>query len=164
MSSVGDKSCRYMMFRLYICYLNWVVDNCNEFYLVVADDSCFDISAAHGRSLAGFYAWNPAVGTSCGGLWPDYYVCVGILSDATTTTTISTTATTTGNGVSTPTPTQAGMVSGCDSFYLVISGDECWDIATQAGITLDEFYTWNPDVGTLCTGLWPDYYVCVGVL
>lgn len=55
-------------------------------------------------------------------------------------------------------------MSGCDGFYLVISCDGCWDITPHVGITLDEFYAWNPEVGTLCTGLWPDYYICVGVL
>ncbi|KAI9372269.1 hypothetical protein BJX61DRAFT_456321 [Aspergillus egyptiacus] len=139
---------------------------CDDFYLVIPNDSCFDIAAAAGIPLADFYAWNPALGTDCGGLWPDYYVCVGILgqSPTTTATTTSRTTTTSGNGIATPTPTQPGMVGRCDTFHLVVAGDGCWDIAADAGIALDDFYAWNPSVGTDCAGLWLDYYVCVGVL
>lgn len=47
---------------------------------------------------------------------------------------------------------------------LVVSGDTCSTIATTAGITLDEFYSWNTMVGSSCGDLWLNYYVCVGVL
>ncbi|KAL5332236.1 hypothetical protein BJX70DRAFT_384756 [Aspergillus crustosus] len=143
--------------------------NCDDLYLVVGGDSCYDIAAAHGIALADFYSWNPAIGTSCGGLWPEYYVCVGIIRQSpattitTTTTTTSRTTTSTGNGIATPTSTQLNMVGQCDSFYLVVSGDGCWDIAAQARITLDDFYLWNPAVGSSCSGLWPGYYVCIGI-
>ncbi|KAJ9318482.1 CAZyme family GH18 [Paecilomyces variotii] len=79
-----------------------------------------------------------------------------------TTTTTSPTTTTSG-AVATPTPTQAGMVSNCKKFYYVKSGDGCQAIATAYGITLDELYTWNPALNGDCTGLWADYYICVGV-
>ncbi|GAQ08984.1 hypothetical protein ALT_6305 [Aspergillus lentulus] len=149
-----------------------MVSSCNKFYLVVSGDSCYDIAAAQGISLDNFYAWNPAVGSSCGGLWPDYYVCVGVISGGTTTTTLTTTTSTTstgttttaGNGVTTPTPIQTGMVTSCNKFYLVVSGDGCYDIAAAAGVALSDFYAWNPAVGSSCAGLWPNYYVCVGVL
>ncbi|KAJ5541919.1 hypothetical protein N7535_004338 [Penicillium sp. DV-2018c] len=141
-----------------------MVSTCNDFYLVVSGDSCFDIAAANGIALDDLYSWNPAVGTDCAGLWPDYYICVGLIGGSTpTTTTTTTTTTTAGNGVATPTPIQTGMVTTCKTFYLVLSGDGCYDIAAAAGVTLDNFYAWNPAVGTDCAGLWPDYYVCVGV-
>lgn len=54
------------------------------------------------------------------------------------------------------------MVSGCTKFYLVVAGDGCWVIADANSITLDDFYAWNPAVGTDCTNLQPTYYVCVG--
>lgn len=66
-----------------------------------------------------------------------YGSCVGIIGQSPTTTS---TTTTSGNGIATPTPTQTGMVGRCDSFYLVVSGDGCWDIAAEAGIDLDDFY------------------------
>lgn len=54
------------------------------------------------------------------------------------------------------------MVSDCDKFYDVESGDGCYDIAASYGIALTDFYNWNPAVSS-CADLWPSYYVCVGV-
>ena len=55
------------------------------------------------------------------------------------------------------------MVSGCTKFYLVVQDDGCWAIAHNNNIALDDFYAWNPAVGTDCKGLQPTYYVCIGV-
>jgi hypothetical protein len=57
-----------------------MVATCDEFYEVVADDSCVDISNANVISVASFYAWNPAVKTDCSGLQANEYVCVGVSS------------------------------------------------------------------------------------
>jgi LysM repeat protein len=65
------------------------------------------------------------------------------------------------NGVNTPIPIQNGMVGNCDAFYNVKSGDVCSNIAASYGISLSQFYAWNPYVGTSCTDMWPGYYVCV---
>ena len=45
------------------------------------------------------------------------------------------------------------MVSGCTVFYEAQSGDGCYDIAVEYGITLAEFYAWNPAVGSACACL-----------
>lgn len=37
-----------------------------------------------------------------------------------------------------------------------------YNIATSHGITLDQFYTYNPAVENNCSGLRWNYYVCVG--
>ncbi|KAL6891177.1 hypothetical protein HDV57DRAFT_484731 [Trichoderma longibrachiatum] len=141
-----------------------MVSNCNRFYYVVEDDGCYDIAADNGIALADFYAWNPAVKTDCSGLFPNYYVCVGTTgTKPTTTTTLRTTTTSSGNGIATPTPTQTGMVKNCDKFYYVATGDGCYDIAAANNIALSDFYSWNPAVETDCSGLFPDYYVCVGI-
>ena len=55
-----------------------MVDGCKSFYYVVSGDGCWSIANDHGIELADFYDWNPAVGTDCASLWPDYYVCVGV--------------------------------------------------------------------------------------
>ena len=34
----------------------------------------------------------------------------------------------------------------CSKFQTVVSGDICWDLAITNGLTLDEFYTCNPNV------------------
>ncbi|PKX93947.1 uncharacterized protein P174DRAFT_430919 [Aspergillus novofumigatus IBT 16806] len=96
-----------------------------------------------------FYSWSPSLNGDCSGLYLDYYVCVGLVSGSTvalTSTTRATTTSTTGTGgaVVTPTPTQAGMVSGCTKFYLVESSDGCYDIAAAEGITLSNPFSWNP--------------------
>ncbi|KAJ8121084.1 hypothetical protein ONZ43_g2376 [Nemania bipapillata] len=138
-----------------------VVSNCNKFHLVVSGDDCYDLAATSGITLDNFYAWNPTVGSTCANLWLGYYVCVGIIS-STTTTTASTTKT--GNAIATPTPYQAGLTANCDSFHLVITGDSCYDISAAAGITLANFYAWNPAVGSTCGSLLAGYYTCIGIL
>jgi hypothetical protein len=69
-------------------------------------------------------------------------------------------------GVATPTPTQPGMVSNCNEFYLVKKvvkmGDSCRKIASDLGITLDQFTTWNSQAGKDCSALWGQVYACVG--
>ncbi|KAL4981877.1 hypothetical protein BDW68DRAFT_183077 [Aspergillus falconensis] len=149
-----------------------VIDGCTAFHLVVSGDTCADIASAAGVSLTDFVTWNPNVGSDCSGLWLGYYVCIGTASSlsssnaGSSTSTFSTTASTTSgvNGVTTPTPYESGMIYDCDDFYLVVSGDTCASIVSDARISLDDFYAWNPTVGSDCSGLWLGYYVCVGVL
>jgi LysM repeat protein len=45
----------------------------------------------------------------------------------------------------------------------VASGDTCSAVASKAGISLSNFYKWNPKVGSSCQSLYLGYYVCVGV-
>jgi hypothetical protein len=80
---------------------------------------------------------------------------------ASTTSGISVSAT--GTAVSTPTPFQAGMVAGCTQFHLVVANDTCSSIASAAGISLSDFHTWNPAVGSSCASLDVADNVCVGV-
>lgn len=54
------------------------------------------------------------------------------------------------------------MVSNCISFHLVGSGDQCGDLSTAYGISLSQFYSWNPAVGSSCQYLDLGDYVCVG--
>ncbi|EWY97095.1 hypothetical protein FOYG_05577 [Fusarium oxysporum NRRL 32931] len=69
-----------------------------------------------------------------------------------------------GNGVETPDPIQPGMVSNCNKFYFVEQGDNCNAVSSKHGITLAQFTTWNPKLGTGCSGLWADVWVCVSVI
>ncbi|PWY70846.1 hypothetical protein BO94DRAFT_609132 [Aspergillus sclerotioniger CBS 115572] len=143
-----------------------MVSDCDDFYLIVSGDTCATIASEYDITLDEFYDWNPAVGDTCANLWVEDYVCVGTTGEsasATSTTAVSTTSTTSSTGVTTPTPYETGMVDDCDAFHLVVSGDTCAAIVSDAGITLDEFYEWNPTVGDSCSGLWVDYYVCIGI-
>jgi hypothetical protein len=73
------------------------------------------------------------------------------------------TSTKRGNGIATPTPIQSGMTSNCKEFHKVVKDYGCWAISDAHKINLDDFYKWNPEVGTSCGGLCPDNDVCVGI-
>lgn len=126
-------------------------------------DTCAKLVQKFGTfSLSDFYTWNPAVGTDCSGLWSDTYVCVGTTATPTTKPTTSKPATPTGSPL--PSPTQDGLTDKCTRFYKVVKGDTCAKIIAKYGtFSLSDFYGWNPAVGTDCSGLWLDTYVCVGV-
>ncbi|KAL3477066.1 hypothetical protein BJX99DRAFT_257753 [Aspergillus californicus] len=137
--------------------------NCNKFHLVVDGDGCADLAAAYDMSLDDFYTWNPGVGEDCRTLKTEYYVCVGVSSSSSASTSISPPTTTTSSD-SAPSPTLDGTTSDCNKYHLIEEGDGCYDLAAEYGISLDNFYTWNPGVGNDCSTLKAEYYVCVGVL
>ncbi|KAJ5024029.1 hypothetical protein J3E73DRAFT_259043 [Bipolaris maydis] len=56
---------------------NGMTAGCTKFYKVISGDGCWAIANANSIALTDFYAWNPAVGSDCQTLQPDYYVCVG---------------------------------------------------------------------------------------
>jgi hypothetical protein len=56
------------------------------------------------------------------------------------------------------------MTNSCKAFHYVVENDECGKIATAAGISLADFYRWNPAVGNACTTMWLNTYVCIAVL
>ncbi|KAI0123660.1 muramidase [Xylariales sp. AK1849] len=146
--------------------------NCTNWFVGVLD--CASHLSLLRMDIATLYSMNPSVKADCSGYVLGTYYCdstnadgsVAVTSETiTTTATATTTSSSTGTatGITTPTPTQTGMVSNCGNFYLVQSGDGCWAIANANGISLDDFYAWNPAVGTDCADLWPTYYVCVGL-
>lgn len=59
-------------------------------------------------------------------------------------------------------PTLIGTVGNCNQWYDVVSGDSCWSIAKNFGVTQDQFAAWNPAVGTKCVVELGVSY-CVGV-
>lgn len=145
-----------------------MISSCDAFHLVVSGDTCDAIAAEFGITFAQFLAWNPAVGSECTTLFLGDFVCVDVIgvtpSATTTTAAAATTTTTSNNGITTPTPTQAGMVTDCDAFHLVVSGDDCDTIAASAGISLDEFLEWNSGVGSTCADLFLGTFACIGIL
>lgn len=87
-------------------------------------------------------------------------IAVGILSSMGSAFVASATAT--GAVIATPSPFQGGMIGSCTKFHLVVAGDTCSSIATDAGISLSDFYTWNPAVGSTCATLLAKNNVCIG--
>lgn len=140
-----------------------MIDNCNKFHMVEDGDNCATIAKSNGISLSQFATWNPEVGAGCTGLWLGYYVCVGQVGSTPSTPTSSESTKPT-NGITTPTPIQPNMVGNCDAFYQVKDGDSCAAIASDNGITVTQFYNWNPSVGAGCSTLWNGYYVCVSIV
>ncbi|KAJ5933735.1 carbohydrate-binding module family 50 protein [Penicillium verhagenii] len=136
-------------------YQSGMVSGCERFYLVESNNDCYDIALEANIALTDFYTWNPAVGSDCSDLESGEYVCLGTTGPLTTITS--------GTPIpATPSPTQTGMVSGCLRFYYVESGDGCYDIALDAGISLDDFYSWNPAVSD-CADLEASVFVCIGI-
>lgn len=143
---------------------------CLQYYTVQSGDTCYNIETTYGISFTQFYAWNPSstffafviqllicwltrflVGSSCDDLWLGYAYCVkGPASSSTTTASASA-------------PTQSGIVSDCDEYHTVVSGDSCAAIETQYNDTFTELYQWNPAIGSNCQNLWVGYAVCVGI-
>ena len=56
------------------------------------------------------------------------------------------------------------MTTSCNRFRKVTLDDQCASIVAEAGISLADFYSWNPAVGSKCTTLWADNYVCTGII
>lgn len=138
-----------------------MVDNCDEFHFVETNQNCDDIAKMYGITREQFVSYNPSVGDTCSSMWAKVYVCVSVIgSDPSTTTAPK--PTTTGNGISTPLPTQPEMITDCNKFYLVKSGDNCASIASANGLSQTQFLNYNPSVGSECKGLWLDAYVCIG--
>ncbi|KAL3433589.1 hypothetical protein BDV09DRAFT_186601 [Aspergillus tetrazonus] len=129
-----------------------MVDGCTGFQPVVSRDTCADIAADVVISLTDFVSWNPGVGSNCSGLCLGYNVCIMAESDSSLSSSTSSTATTTRTTTTTTTLTSTRN-DDCDEFYLVVSDDTSADIVFR-----------NPTVGTDCSGLWLEYYVCVGIL
>ncbi|MCJ1468156.1 hypothetical protein MMC07_006784 [Pseudocyphellaria aurata] len=136
-----------------------VISTCVSYYKVQAGDGCQAIVDKNSTfTLDDFYSWNPAVGSSCQSLQLGYYVCVGVPGTPTNR------PSSTPSPINGPSPQQSGVISTCSNFYRVTAGDGCQDIVDKYGtFSLNEFYTWNPAVGTSCQSLQAGYYVCVGI-
>ncbi|GAB1211410.1 hypothetical protein ATERTT37_000524 [Aspergillus terreus] len=118
-----------------------IASDCVQYYMAQSGDSCWSIVNQKFTWLTQdqFVKWNPALGTSCALLADEYY-CVAVKTAQ-------------------PMP---GTISTCAKWHLAVSGDGCWAIEQEYGITAAQFNLWNPQVGSDCAGLWLGYYVCVG--
>ncbi|KAJ5727416.1 hypothetical protein N7493_005236 [Penicillium malachiteum] len=120
-----------------------VAANCDAYYVVKSNDTCAGIVAEFGNfTLAEFYSWNPAVGSSCAYLDVGGAVCIA------TTSTISGTV-------------EPSTDPSCTKYHEVVEGDSCVGIEEEYNITAAEFLAWNPTVGATCESLWLGYLVCV---
>ncbi|CAN8099073.1 unnamed protein product [Discula destructiva] len=123
-----------------------MVDNCDAFYEVQTNDTCYSVSNKFDVALDLFESWNPSVGVGCPYLILGDWVCVDTTDYA---------------PAATPSPIYSDTIDGCLAFYKVQPGDYCSLIAAETSITLAEFYTYNPGVGSDCSALALDHWVCV---
>jgi hypothetical protein len=56
-----------------------------------------------------------------------------------------------------------GTVANRNKRHFAVVGDLCGTIAEKYGISVHQFYQWNPTVGAECRGLWAEYYYCVSI-
>ncbi|KEY73173.1 hypothetical protein S7711_04139 [Stachybotrys chartarum IBT 7711] len=142
-----------------------MVNNCDVFAFVETDQTCDDIARIHGITFTLLLRWNPSVGSTCGGLWANVWVCVSVIGHTPppSTTVAPPPTTTSGNGIQTPTPTQSGMIRNCRRFHFVQVDQSCQTLMSLYRVTLQNLVTWNPAVGSDCRGLWANTYACVGV-
>ncbi|KAI5264549.1 hypothetical protein E4T47_08733 [Aureobasidium subglaciale] len=117
---------------------------CTKFIQQTTGKYCGDLASSASITLDQFYAWNPAVGTSCQFLAAGNYYCVAAPAC-----------------VKAPSPSQSGMPCYCKQFVQQTSGKYCGDLAGDNGITLTQFYAWNPAVGDECQYLVGGDYYCV---
>ncbi|KAA8895206.1 hypothetical protein FN846DRAFT_818519 [Sphaerosporella brunnea] len=141
--------------------------NCDKYVMQQDGVYCADMATNANITLNELYGWNPALNGDCSGLWAGYAYCVGVSSDTSpsSTTTLPTTTTTTATSpsITPPGPTQSGIPANCDEYVMQKDGVYCGDMATNANITLNELYGWNPALNGDCSGLWAGYAYCVGV-
>lgn len=130
-------------------------------------DTCASFAADWGLTEAKFQALNPSVACPTTLVAGQPYCVLGSVSSTTTTSSTSTTITTSSptstSTTSVPTsttfvttmsssspyqPTQTGLASNCNGFYLVSSGDTCEVIESKYGISAQEFASWNPAINS----------------
>ncbi|KAI5866007.1 LysM domain-containing protein [Durotheca rogersii] len=60
-------------------------------------------------------------------------------------------------------PVRDGMTPNCTEIVEVASTDgmTCTEILSVYGITIEQFFAWNPSVGADCLGMWAGYQYCV---
>ncbi|EPS35643.1 hypothetical protein H072_10908 [Dactylellina haptotyla CBS 200.50] len=84
-----------------------------------------------------------------------------------TTTSVPTTTTTTSTVIQTPVPVQADQVDTCTGWKKVQDSDTCDSILKEFasnGLTNGELTQWNPALKSDCSGLFPNYYVCISII
>ncbi|KAF6514397.1 hypothetical protein HZS61_005531 [Fusarium oxysporum f. sp. conglutinans] len=143
-----------------------LINTCTNFYQAKKGDTYPKIIAEYKNTFdaADLLKWNPAIGDDCSGIWANYWYCVGVPGTPTAAPTRTAESTAKPTGDKKPNPTQEGLIDSCTSFHMAANGETCEKIVSTFG-TFDfaTFFKWNPAVGKDCSGIWANYYYCVGV-
>ncbi|EXK79327.1 hypothetical protein FOQG_16030 [Fusarium oxysporum f. sp. raphani 54005] len=142
-----------------------LIDTCTSFYQAKKGDTCAKIISDYKTfDFDDFYKWNPAVDKDCSGIWANTWYCVGVPGTPTSPATRTAESTTKPTGPTKPTATQEGIIESCTAFHQAAKGETCAKIVASYGtFDFDTFFKWNPAVGKDCSGIWANYYYCVGI-
>ncbi|KAH8892942.1 hypothetical protein GQ53DRAFT_589993, partial [Thozetella sp. PMI_491] len=127
-------------------------NSCFQWHIIVSGDSCFFLQNTLGVSMAELVFWNPDLHADCGNLiLGDAYCITGPPLPATSTSTTAI-ASSPINSASrlTASSTTAGPTSTCQKAYTVKSGDTCFAIWTEFGLTEAQFRALNPNLDANC--------------
>ncbi|KAH7080573.1 hypothetical protein BKA63DRAFT_488318 [Paraphoma chrysanthemicola] len=121
---------------------------CDAFYTVKSGDICWAIiNQTPGLSLNQLFKWNPAIhNPACDNLVPTCKYCTHVPTE-----------------VKVPDPHQPNTRAGCKEYYQAVSGDYCYKIAIEKGVNLNDFMSWNPDVGPTCLNMLAGYWYCLRI-
>ncbi|QGA22187.1 hypothetical protein EYB26_009902 [Talaromyces marneffei] len=153
-----DPGCNYLTAGQLLC-----LPSVCQTYQVATNDSCTSIIGNLTRvvSTTTFQSWNPAINYLCSNLYTmvGQYLCISPpgttsmpnyfpLLPATTAAPVPTNAVTTSN-------------TDCGYWYTIQVNDTCQTVASTFGISEDDFYFLNPQLGTNCSSLWLGNSYCV---
>lgn len=144
-----------------------IVTGCTKYDQPEAGDGCEKFASEKGITSAQLYSWNGVLGShgeNCSTqFFLGYYYCIAGPAPSSTTSG-STTPT---SPVPVPSPTQAGIVTNCNSYTQAKDGEYCYLFAQEHGISTDNLYAWNTVLGSgganCDTEFWSGYYYCTGV-
>ncbi|KAL7764034.1 hypothetical protein ACKLNR_005179 [Fusarium oxysporum f. sp. zingiberi] len=132
--------------------------DCKAWYYTTGGESCEQLANMFGTFSADeFISMNPAVFEDCSDIEDNTWYCVAGPDTPTTRTADLTTPT----QPATAMPTQSNVASDCKEYWLVSKKDTCRSIRRANSISLEKLLAWNPALGSKCSGLKPDSYVCV---
>ncbi|XP_014550517.1 hypothetical protein COCVIDRAFT_21064 [Bipolaris victoriae FI3] len=119
---------------------------CDKFHEVKTGDICQAIIQQNPPlSLDQLFAYNPSIHKpACDNLSPACKYCVHVR-----------------DAPKVPEPHQPNVRKDCKEYYQAVAGDYCYKISLDKGINLNDFMSWNPDVGPTCLNMLVGYWYCL---
>lgn len=132
------------------------VNGADQFVDTTQGNACQNIASGWGVSTDQLTNWNPSLNASDPSCHfdPSYRYCVQQVP------TPQNQAPATGPPQS-PLPMRDGTWTNCTTYEDLTFGETCQMVLDGYGITLAQFYAWNPAVGSNCQNLWTGYQYCV---
>ncbi|KAI0905819.1 hypothetical protein F4823DRAFT_113363 [Ustulina deusta] len=124
----------------------------------IYSSTCQLIASTYGTSLDQLKNWNPSLPTNetdCS-FDPSLRYCLMAYNPVVTASAAPTSS-------ATPDQIRPGTWTNCTAYLDVNFGTSCQDILDNYNLTIAQFSSWNPEVGTQCENLWEDYRYCVSL-